>query len=304
MFCTRFRYRIVLAVCLSAAWLLADSAATARPAGPQVAAPLALTLPNNPDALKFGVMGDFGTGKREQYQLGEQMARVHSQFPFTLMLTVGDNLYGGSKAKDFLNKFEKPYKALLDAGVKFHASLGNHDSRQQSVYEPFNMDGETYYTFKAPKQSVRFFAMESSYLDPTQLKWIERELESSRDDWKIPYFHHPLYSSGGRHGSDLPKRKVLEPLFIKYGVSVVFAGHDHVYERVKAQNGIVHFVVGSSGQLREGNIDRSTGFSDYVNATEQAFLAVEISGDEMHFNAVSRSGKVIDSGVSARRKRE
>ena len=302
----RHRHGLALFVCLFSAWLIADAPAPVSQAAGQTAAaqaPIPLTLPNKPDSLKFGVMGDFGTGKREQYQLGEQMARVRAQFPFALMLTVGDNLYGGNGPRDFLNKFEKPYKALLDGGVKFYASLGNHDSRQQSNYEPFNMGGRTYYTFKAPKESVRFFALETSYLDPQQLQWAERELDSSGDDWKIPYFHHPLYSSGGRHGSDLPKRKVLEPMFLKYGVSVVFAGHDHVYERIKPQQGIVHFVVGSSGQLRKGNLDK-TGFTDSANAREQAFLVVEIDGDEMHFNAVSRTGQVIDSGVIARRRRE
>jgi 3',5'-cyclic AMP phosphodiesterase CpdA len=300
----RHRHRLALSVCLLSAWLLAAAAAPVAPARQAATpAPLPLTLPNTPDSLKFGVMGDFGTGRREQYELAEVMARVRAQFPFTLMLTVGDNLYGGNGPRDFLNKFEKPYKALLDGGVKFYASLGNHDSRQQSNYEPFNMGGRTYYTFKAPKESVRFFALETSYLDPQQLQWLERELDSSGEDWKIPYFHHPLYSSGGRHGSDLPKRRVLEPLFVKYGVSVVFAGHDHVYERVKPQQGIVHFVVGSSGQLRRGNLDK-TGFTDVANAREQAFLVAEIDGDEMHFNAVSRSGQVIDSGVIARRRPE
>ena len=304
----RHRHGLALFVCLFSAWLLADAPATVPQANGQAAAapaqpPLPLTLPNKADSLKFGVMGDFGTGKREQYQLAEVMARVRTQFPFELMLTVGDNLYGGNSPRDFLNKFEKPYKALLDGGVKFYASLGNHDSRQQSNYEPFNMGGRTYYTFKAPKESVRFFALETSYLDPQQLQWLERELDNSGDDWKIPYFHHPLYSSGGRHGSDLSKRKALEPMFLKYGVSVVFAGHDHVYERVKPQQGIVHFVVGSSGQLRRGNLDK-TGFTEAANAREQAFLVVEIDDDEMHFNAVSRTGQVIDSGVIARRKRE
>jgi 3',5'-cyclic AMP phosphodiesterase CpdA len=303
------QHLLALSVCLFSAWLLADAAATVRPDAGQAAttatpAPLPLTLPNKPDSLKFGVMGDFGTGKREQYLLADQMARVRAQFPFVLMLTVGDNLYGGNGPRDFLEKFEKPYKPLLDGGVKFYASLGNHDSRRQSSYELFNMGGRTYYTFKAPKESVRFFALESDYLDPRQLQWLERELDSSGDAWKIPYFHHPLYSSGGRHGSDLPKRKVLEPVFLKYGVSVVFAGHDHLYERVKPQHGIVHFVVGSSGQLRKGNIEKDTGFTDAANATEQAFLVVEIDGEEMYFNAVSRTGKVIDSGVFARRKGE
>ena len=61
-------------------------------------------------------------------------------------------------------------------------------------------------------------------------------------------------------------------------------------------------MIGSSGQLRRGNIDKSTGFTAYANATEQAFLAVEVSGDQMYFNAVSRTGKVIDTGVIERRK--
>lgn len=292
---------VAAVVCLSGAAGVSQAPAASQAAASAQAA-LPLTLPNKEDALKFGVLGDFGTGKREQYDLGEQMGRVHSQFPFQLMITVGDNLYGGQRPADFVKKFETPYKSLLSAGVRFYASLGNHDSRQQSAYALFNMDGRTYYTFKAPKQDVRFFALESSYLDPTQLQWLERELQNSREDWKIPYFHHPLYSSGDRHGSDLSKRKALEPLFLKYGVSVVFAGHDHVYERVMPQQGITHFVVGSSGQLRKGNIDKGTGFTAYANATEQAFLVAEISGDQLFFNAVSKSGKVIDAGVVERRK--
>jgi hypothetical protein len=295
---------VVAVACLSGAPSEVSPVVTGlqAPAPAQPAIPL--TLPNQDDSLKFGVIGDFGTGKKEQYLLADQMARVRSQFPFVLMLTVGDNIYGGSKPADFVRKFEAPYKALLDAGVKFHASLGNHDSRQQSAYALFNMDGRTFYTFKAPKQDVRFFALESSYLDPTQLQWLERELQNSREDWKIPYFHHPLYSSGDRHGSDLTKRRVLEPLFLKYGVTVVFSGHDHVYERVKPQQGITYFVVGSSGQLRKGNIDKGTGFTAYANAAEQAFLVAEISGDQMYFNAVSRSGKAIDAGVIERRQPE
>ena len=288
--------------CLSAAPRVSPAVTAVQAPAPAAQAPIPLTLQNKDDSLKFGVMGDFGTGSREQYRLGEQMARVHSQLPFELMLTVGDNIYGGSKPADFVRKFEAPYKALLSAGVKFYASLGNHDSRQQSAYALFNMDGRTYYTFKAPKQDVRFFALESSYLDPTQLQWLERELQNSREDWTIPYFHHPLYSSGDRHGSDLSKRKALEPLFLKYGVTVVFSGHDHVYERVMPQQGITYFVVGSSGQLRRGNLDRSTGFTAFANATEQTFLVAEISGDQLYFNAVTRTGKVIDAGVIERRR--
>jgi hypothetical protein len=268
----------------------------------QPAAPLPLTLPNKADSLKFAVLGDFGTGSKEQYQLAAQMKRVHDQFPYELVILVGDNLYGSERPQDFLKKFETPYKPLLDAGVKFYASLGNHDAREQRYYKLFNMDGKLYYSFKPNKQSVRFFALESTYLDPEQIAWFEKEVKDSTSDWKIPYFHHPPYSSGDRHGSDTRLREVLEPLFIKYNVSVVFTGHDHFYERLKPQNGIVYFVVGSGGQLRKGNIDKDSGLTAAGNDQDQSFLAAEINGDELWFNAVSRQGQVIDSGAFTRRK--
>ena len=265
------------------------------------AAPIALTLPNKADSLKFAVLGDFGTGSREQYELAAQMKRAHDVFPFELVTLVGDNLYGSERPQDFKKKFEVPYQPLLEAGVKFYASLGNHDAREQRYYKQFNMDGRLYYSFTM-KQSVRFIALESTYMDPPQVAWLENELKSATENWKIPYFHHPPYSSGERHGSDQRLREVLEPLFLKYNVSVVLTGHDHFYERTNPQKGIVYFVVGSGGQLRKGNIDRSSGITAAGNDTTQSFLAAEINGDEMSFNAISRAGQVIDSGVITRRK--
>jgi Calcineurin-like phosphoesterase len=270
----------------------------------QAAAPLPLTMPNKADSLKFAILGDFGTGSREQYQLAAIMKRVHDQYPFNLVTLVGDNLYGSERPQDFKKKFEDPYKPLLDAGVKFYASLGNHDDPQeQRNYKLFNMDGKRYYSFKPDgNQSVRFFALESSYLQPEQVAWFEQELKASNSDWKIPYFHHPPYSSGERHGSDPQIRTALEPLFLKYNVSVVLTGHDHFYERTRPQKGIVYFVVGAGGQLRKGNIDTRTGLTAAGNDRDQSFMIAEINGDEMWFNAISRQGQVFDSGSFTRRK--
>jgi hypothetical protein len=259
-------------------------------------------MPNRPDSLKFAILGDFGTASRGQLEMAAEMARVHKRFPYELVITVGDNLYGSERPQDFVTKFERPYKPLLDAGVKFYASLGNHDAREQAHYKPFNMEGKLYYTLKAPKQSVRFFALESTSLDPDQVAWIQKELEASREDWKIPYFHHPPYSSGERHGSHTAIRDVLEPLFVKFNVSVVFTGHDHFYERVKPQKGIVYFVTGAGGQLRSGNIDRGSGITAKGFDTDYSFMIAEIDGDELYFNAIARSGAVVDSGMITRRK--
>ena len=258
-------------------------------------------LPNRDGSFKFGVLGDFGTGDESQYELARQMIALHQGFKYELVALVGDNLYGSERPQDFAKKFEQPYKPLLDAGVKFYAALGNHDAREQRYYKLFNMDGKLYYTF-TPKPNIRFFALESTYPVPEQIQWVENELKASSHDWKIVFFHHPLYSSGDRHGSDLRLREVLEPLFVKYNVSVVLTGHDHFYERVKPQKGIVYFVVGSGGQLRKGNIDRGTGITAQGFDTDLAFMAAEIVGDEMYFNVISRAGRIVDSGVLTRRK--
>jgi 3',5'-cyclic AMP phosphodiesterase CpdA len=267
----------------------------------QAAAQTAAPLPNIEGSLKFAVLGDFGTGERPQYELAEQMAKLRARFKYDLVVLVGDNLYGAERPQDFEKKFEIPYKSLLGAGVKFYASLGNHDAREQRFYKPFNMQGKLYYAF-SPKPNVRFFAFESTYPEPEQIGWLEKELAASNDDWKIVFFHHPLYSSGDRHGSDQRLREVLEPLFLKYNVSVVLNGHDHFYERVKPQKGITYFVVGSGGQLRRGNIDRGSGITATGFDTDLAFMAAEISGDQMYFNTISRVGQTVDSGVFTRRK--
>jgi 3',5'-cyclic AMP phosphodiesterase CpdA len=184
-------------------------------------------------------------------------------------------------------------------GVKFRASLGNHDSREQRYYKLFNMDGELYYTF-GPAADVRFFALETTYMEPKQVEWFEKALEGSSAEWKIAFFHHPLYSSGDRHGSHIRLREVLEPLMLEYNVSVVFAGHDHLYERTKPQQGIVHFVVGSGGKLRQGDIE-NTGITARGYDRDYAFLVAEIAGDRMTFQTITRSGAVVDSGVVTRR---
>jgi predicted phosphodiesterase len=256
-----------------------------------------LTLQLHPGSVRFAVIGDMGTGKPPQYEVAGKMNSSRQTFPFDFVIMLGDNIYGGNSPKDYQTKFELPYKLLLAAGVKFYASLGNHDSINQRLYKPFNMNGQQYYTYR--KGNAQFFVLDSNYMNPEQLSWLEKELRNSAMDWKICYFHHTLYSSGSFHGPATELRLSLEPLFVKYGVQVVFAGHEHVYERTKPQNGITYFIEGAAGELRQGNLKKSaltaSGFDQ-----DRSFILVEISGDELDFQTVSRTGKTVDSGFILR----
>ena len=281
----------MLRVCAS---LLLISLVQGTPSAPQV------TLPLRDGSVRFLVLGDTGTGDRAQFEVGALAERYRQIVRFPLAIMLGDNMYGHERPQDFARKFELPFAALLNGKVEFHAALGNHDDPNQKFYKPFNLGGERYRTFK--KNSVRFFVLDSNYMDPTQLQWLEKELAASGSDWKIAYFHHPLYTSATR-GPEIELRKVLEPLFVKYDVSVVFTGHEHVYERSTPQHGITYFVAGGSAKLRRNDLQRSatraTGYDD-----DRSFMLVEIDGDQLYFQALTRTGATIDKGTITRRQKK
>src|SRR5580700_6345776 len=86
-----------------------------------------LILPLKPGSVRFAAIGDMGTGELPQYEIAREMNTAREVFHFDFVITVGDSIYGGHRPADYQNKFELPYKALLDAGVQFYGSLGNHD---------------------------------------------------------------------------------------------------------------------------------------------------------------------------------
>jgi hypothetical protein len=265
----------------------------AQTATPSTQPTIQISPPRDKDSVLFAIIGDSGTGGRAQYEVGAQMTKARQIFPFDFVIMLGDNIYGSERPQDFVRKFERPYEGILSQKVPFYASLGNHDDPTQRYYKPFNMNGERYYTFK--KGDARFFSLDSNYMDQLQLKWVEEQLSESNDRWKVAFFHHPLYSSGARHGSEVDLRARLEPLFVKYGVDVVFAGHEHFYERIVPQKGIYYFTQGGSAKLREGNIRRgpltAVGYD-----TDNVFMVAELAKDSIDFQVVSRVGRRVDSG--------
>ena len=260
---------------------------------PSLLAAQDMKLPLQPNSVRFLVIGDAGTGDRGQNEVAARIIRWHAEFPFTFALMLGDNIYGKERPQDFAKKFEAPYRKLLDAGVKFHAALGNHDDPNQRYYKPFNLDGKRYRTFK--EGNVRFFILDSNYLDPEQVKWLKHELASSDSEWKIAYFHHPLYTTA-RRGPEVELRAILEPIFVEHGVDVVFAGHEHVYERFKPQKGIHHFLVGGAAKLRKGDTRRGP-LTAATFDRDRSFMIVEIVDNKMFFQVISRPGAVVDEGI-------
>jgi predicted phosphodiesterase len=257
-----------------------------------------LTLPNKEGSVRFLVVGDTGTGTGQQHELAEVMLRYRQAFPYEFVLMLGDNMYGSEKTGDFKKKFEDVYKPLLVQKVKFYAALGNHDESNQRFYEFFNMEGKEYYRFD--KGNVSFYSLNSNYMDKKQIDWLNEKLAADTAEWKIAFFHHPPYSSGAAHGSDTKLREVVEPIFLKYGVDVVFAGHEHFYERIKPQKGVYYFISGAGGKLRKGDVKQGSALTDKAYDSDMSFMLIEINKDQMYFQVVSRTAQTVDTGVIAR----
>jgi predicted phosphodiesterase len=253
------------------------------------------------DKVRFAIIGDWGTGDRHQIATAKQMFSFHQREPVDFVLSAGDNIYPNGSGRYFPKNFEQPFVDLLRERVKFYTVLGNHDvyegRQDQREYPLFNMGGQHYYKLERGDGLADFFMLDSTNFDATQTTWLENALRESRAKWKVAVFHHPIYSSAKRHGSNPELRKRLEPIFMHYRVNVVFSGHDHIYERTKPQNGIQYFVSGAGGKTRRGDCELSSSIREASFDEDNHFMLIEIEEKQATFQAISETGVLVDNGT-------
>jgi hypothetical protein len=249
--------------------------------------------------IHFAVIGDAGTADEHQMAVARQMLAEHDKNPFSFVLTVGDNTYQGCKNR-LKDVFEVPYRELLGRGVKFYATLGNHDENcadEQIAYPYFNMGGKRYYTFAPAGNLVEFFALDTTLVvngkGAEQYLWLEEALQRSKARWKIAFFHHPAFSPAKKHGDDKEISSRIVPMLERYGVRVVLTGHDHIYAKLITRKGIDYFVCGASAKLRSEGIDRSYKGIEFGCDEFRGFMAVSLTHTSFDYSLISEGGAVL-----------
>ncbi len=266
----------------------------------------------------FVAIGDTGCGCSGQAKVSRSLIQWHRANPFSVVVMLGDNIYGssfgtrgGNKAL-FTERFDEHYFPLMNAGVKFYATLGNHDyetrrgADEVADKKRFNILGrQGYYSFYSDakvdgKPLVQFISLNSVELidkdaaDGTQIAWLSKTLTESGAIWKVVYFHHPLYApSGEGHEPEVELRRDLEDVFVAAGVQLVLTGHNHYYARMKTQRGITHFISGGGGRtLKEPIVNQYT-----VRAADiYHFIHFEVYPDRMDFKVVPAQSSFKDTG--------
>jgi len=252
--------------------------------------------PPSTAAVRFAVIGDAGTADEHQLAVARQMLAEYERKPFPFVITVGDNTYLGCKNR-LKDVFEVPYKSLLSRGVKFYATLGNHDedcADEQIAYPLFNMNGKRFYTFKPAGDLVEFFVIDTTLVvngkAPEQYDWLERVLRESKAIWKIAVFHHPAFSPAKAHGDDKDVALRIAPLLERYGVRVGLTGHDHILAKLLPRNGVDYFVCGASAKMRSNGIKPDYPGLEYAEDEFRGFFIVELTPESFDYSVISDSG--------------
>jgi len=278
--------------------------------------PLRFTTATPPGSgrVRFAAMGDFGTGATSEVSVGRSILSRKPHF----FLSLGDGAYDNGTDAEHQTKLFQPLAPLL-AEVPIYATPGNHeyltDKAQPYVnnfYLPANNPAgtERYYSFDWGPAHI--ISLDSSCMlalgvakgrcdQAAQRAWLTSDLASTRQPWKIVFFHHPPYSSAAEHGSEVKLREMYAPVFEQYGVDMVLTGHDHTYERTHpmkgntaASGGVTYLVVGT-GSATKAFVPAQPGWSAMRSNRSVGYLDVTIEDGSLTGQMVTPAGAVLDT---------
>jgi hypothetical protein len=264
--------------------------------------------------FRLVAIGDTGSGSDAQGRVAEQMWKWREKNPFDMVVMLGDNIYGttelthGGDPKLFPKKFDRYYKRFQEAGVVFHASVGNHDMQTNHAQGEIDdkarfgiLGNDGYYKISTPdsfnvggKHLVELFALNSELKGPkfeAQAAWLREELKKSNAVWKFVFLHHPLYTVAGQHAPALELRHAIEQGLRENHVQFILAGHNHFYSRMKPVDGAMQMISGGGGRhLAFPRNDKCA----VLSSRKYEFLGIEVYPDRVRFIAIDQYGATFD----------
>jgi len=227
--------------------------------------------------------------------------------------TLGDNAYRSGSAADFRQCYAPSWGQFKD---RTHPAPGNHDYNAPGASGYFGYFGAAagdprkgYYSYDLG--AWHLIVLNSNcddiggcYAGSPQGQWLSADLAAHPTTCTLAYWHHPLFTSGSKHGPDVDVRPFWEALF-RHGVDVVLTGHEHSYERFAPQDpngaadpkrGIREFVVGTGGAELSG-FGQPAANSEVRIPNTYGFLKLQLGDAGYTWNFLEApSGRSRDQG--------
>jgi acid phosphatase type 7 len=264
------------------------------------------TAPGADEPFTFLVYGDTRHGHVIHRHLVRALEFDHASF----VLHTGDFIDDGLKRVNWLRFFDISHPLMRR--VPLYPTVGNHENAFESGLEAFRRyfavpdDGpqpEVVYAFSWGNS--RFFVIDSNkpFVGAPQTAWLRAQLREAAADPKIRHLfvsiHHSPYTSGP-HG---PNQELLDSGLVddlrRYGVDLIFAGHDHIYERGRADG--LNYAITAGGGAPIYYVKHNRPYSLVTEPTYH-YARVHVVGDLVEFSAHRMDGSLLDY-VHLRRQR-
>lgn len=280
------------------------STATEAPTNTPEASSTPEPSPTPVEPVVFVAIGDYGQAGNEEFALAEMIDSWQVDF----IVTLGDNNYPDGSAEtidenigQYFHRYIGDYKGEYNRGSeinRFFPSIGNHDWSFNGI-EPyldyFTLPGNERY-YDVVWENIHLFVLNSDPQEPdgvgtssVQAAWFQEVIAASTSKWNVVVFHHAPYSSGSHGSTDW-----MQWPFADWGVDVVLAGHDHLYERLEV-DGVPYFTNGLGGHAAIYNFESILPESKFRYNAEHGALRVTVTNEYMLFEFINIDGELIDS---------
>lgn len=274
-------------------WDLVVATATHRVGGPAQTWDVVPLPEESQPWLRVALVGDVGDGSGRERRTAAAIEAQSQVDPYDILMLLGDNVYPAGDPDRIQETVFEPFAGVLGAGADLFAILGNHDVMESTGEAQLDALGMPARWYAVERGDLLGIALDTTVPDdPEQLAWLEETLAESDATWKLVGMHHPPYSSGF-HGSREDLRETFVPLFERYGVQVVFAGHEHDYQRSDPIDGVTYIVSGAASQTRRTGVDDFTA----VAWSTHHFVDLNVFDDHLLIRAIDQDGEQFDEVV-------
>ncbi len=240
------------------------------------------------DTITLALVGD--NGKNLGGPVASQIVKQKPNY----YIGLGD--YGYSS----FSGFKVVADAMKNANIPMYLTMGNHDTGDAGsfVKASVNPGGKWLWT-KNFNSNLSIICLNSEASGST-IAEAENLLKQATGKFKIVIYHSAVYSCKAAGSLDDGKIASVHPLFSKYGVNMVFAGHNHYYWRSKPCPGLpTYLVVGTGGHELNACRPEVTAPCSAGEATHSdntfGFVLLTVSSSGMTGKYITKSGQILDS---------
>lgn len=227
------------------------------------------TLDANAKEVNWLVLNDI----HDRPESFSQLVNLNQNDPYQFVFLNSDMFDYQTNEEQIINHLLTPCTASFASKKPLLFVRGNHETRgkyARQLKEYFTNPGGEYFTFQAgPVFAIALDTGEDkedthpvyagivdfdTYREK-QAQWLEKQLQSrafKKAKFRVVMMHIPPFYSGEGHGA-LHCRKLFSPLFDKYKVDLVIAGHTHKYGVHKPVAGNHKYPIIIGGGPRDGN---------------------------------------------------